>query len=238
MIESKMLASGEKYYLKTCLMHNTEVAEDEARLAFSLIERWGMISGVDDGEDSAGRAKIRLATPEELVARAFECAKLSLQANSTTTTKTNSSSSYRKLISKGSAKIYQDFVQTIPTGVFTTVNLGSEVYDDEDLFDLGTETYTADHQGFYSIEAKVTYLVSSDQNRYSIKLVKDGTDDIDLTHDEGSGTGNMTVQVNGTYYLDKGAAITMQTRQDSGSNKDLIAGEEFTKLTVTMVRQQ
>ncbi len=35
-----------------------------------LIDRWGMIAGAPDGEDSAGRAKCRLLRPEEVVARA------------------------------------------------------------------------------------------------------------------------------------------------------------------------
>lgn len=45
-----------------------------AQIAFALIERWGMIAAMPDGEDSAGRQKFRLQTPEELVARAFTVA--------------------------------------------------------------------------------------------------------------------------------------------------------------------
>ncbi len=59
--------------------HNDELAEDEAKMAAALIERWGMVAAIPDGEDSAGRAKLRLATPEELVARAFSCAKLAMK---------------------------------------------------------------------------------------------------------------------------------------------------------------
>ena len=46
------------------------------RLAINMIERWGMVQGIEDGEDSAGRAKLRLATPAELVSRAMEVADL------------------------------------------------------------------------------------------------------------------------------------------------------------------
>lgn len=53
-----------------------EVQDPIVTLAISMIERWGMIAGVEAGEDSAGRAKIRLATPEELVERAFTTATL------------------------------------------------------------------------------------------------------------------------------------------------------------------
>jgi hypothetical protein len=45
-------------------------------LAASMVERWGMVAAVDNGEDSAGRAQLRLAEPEELVERALDCAQL------------------------------------------------------------------------------------------------------------------------------------------------------------------
>ena len=52
----------------------TEHLELEANLAASLIERWGMVCAEPDGEDSAGRQKLRLQTPDELVQRAFDVA--------------------------------------------------------------------------------------------------------------------------------------------------------------------
>lgn len=48
----------------------------EGRLACSMIGRWGMLAADVDGEDSAGRQKGRLLTPDELVARAFTTADL------------------------------------------------------------------------------------------------------------------------------------------------------------------
>ena len=47
-----------------------------ARIVLTLIERWGMVAGEIDGEDSAGRSKIKLQTPEELIERAFKVAEL------------------------------------------------------------------------------------------------------------------------------------------------------------------
>lgn len=58
----------------------TESPSWEGRLACYLVERWGMVAGVEDGEDSAGRAKIRLTTPDELVARALEVAEKTTKA--------------------------------------------------------------------------------------------------------------------------------------------------------------
>ena len=41
-----------------------------AKLAAEFCLRWGMVAGVPDGEDSSGRQKLRLATPDELIDRA------------------------------------------------------------------------------------------------------------------------------------------------------------------------
>jgi hypothetical protein len=68
----------DQYQLKSpCIkIHDTEVWTLEARLAMSLVERWGMVAAAPDGEDSAGRAKGRLQSPEELVSRACRAAEL------------------------------------------------------------------------------------------------------------------------------------------------------------------
>lgn len=52
----------------------------KAEAALAMMERWGMVAGVPDGEDSAGRQKLRLATSEELVSRACEVADMAYAA--------------------------------------------------------------------------------------------------------------------------------------------------------------
>ena len=49
-------------------------ADQRAQLAFALIERWGMVSAKEFGEDSAGRQKLAPMTPAEVTERAFACA--------------------------------------------------------------------------------------------------------------------------------------------------------------------
>ena len=51
----------------------------EATLASEMVMKWGMVSGMPDGEDSSGRHKLRLATPDELTTRAVETAELLLK---------------------------------------------------------------------------------------------------------------------------------------------------------------
>lgn len=56
-----------------------EAFDSEARMAAALIERWGCAAASPDGEDSAGRAKLRKLTPTELVNEACETAKIALE---------------------------------------------------------------------------------------------------------------------------------------------------------------
>jgi hypothetical protein len=51
----------------------------EARLAMVLIERWGMVTCLPDGEDSAGRAKFTIMPPRDVVNRACEVAERAIQ---------------------------------------------------------------------------------------------------------------------------------------------------------------
>lgn len=51
-----------------------DAPDHTARLAFALIERWGAVAAESDGEDSAGRAKLKLQAPDDLVRRAFDIA--------------------------------------------------------------------------------------------------------------------------------------------------------------------
>lgn len=76
-VRIKMEEYGERPVIQcNPLEHFTE----EAKLAFSFIEKWGMVSSEEDGEDSAGRQKLRLATPEAVVTRAFEISRLAMHA--------------------------------------------------------------------------------------------------------------------------------------------------------------
>lgn len=51
-----------------------------ARLAMTLIEKWGMVAcTVADGEDSAGRSRMRLLTPAQVVGRATETAERAIE---------------------------------------------------------------------------------------------------------------------------------------------------------------
>jgi hypothetical protein len=48
----------------------------EAEIAQEFATRWGMIAAKPDGEDSAGRAKLALLAPAEIVQRACDTADL------------------------------------------------------------------------------------------------------------------------------------------------------------------
>ncbi len=48
----------------------------EAKVAMALIDKFGAVAAVEDGEDSSGRHKTRIQTPLELVDRCMEIAEL------------------------------------------------------------------------------------------------------------------------------------------------------------------
>lgn len=60
--------------LREILVYRKNVLDCKAELALLMIEKWGMVQGYPDGEDSAGRAKIGLMPIEKLIERAFESA--------------------------------------------------------------------------------------------------------------------------------------------------------------------
>ena len=57
-----------------CTVYNLEFESREARFAMACIERWGMVAGEIDGEDSAGRSKLRRLSVEEVVTGACDTA--------------------------------------------------------------------------------------------------------------------------------------------------------------------
>lgn len=56
------------------MIHERKTPDNRARLAMQCIERWAMVAGEVDGEDSAGRSKLRRMTAEELVGHACDAA--------------------------------------------------------------------------------------------------------------------------------------------------------------------
>lgn len=73
----EMIAQHRFSNRKVELVHHARLLfDDRAGMARELVGRWGMVAGADGGEDSTGRAKLRLMTPAEVVARAVETASI------------------------------------------------------------------------------------------------------------------------------------------------------------------
>ena len=54
--------------------HPLKVVEPQAKFAMDCIERWAMVAGEIDGEDTAGRTRLRRMTADEIVKHACACA--------------------------------------------------------------------------------------------------------------------------------------------------------------------
>lgn len=70
---------SEAYGAKEVHLYRTEQLDDVASLAIHFLARWSLVAAVEDGEDSAGRQKLRLPSADEVVTRAFDIAEKSFQ---------------------------------------------------------------------------------------------------------------------------------------------------------------
>lgn len=61
------------------ILHARIQPTHEAVFAMQCIERWALVSATPDGEDSAGRQKLRRLTTTELVTEACEAAKVAFE---------------------------------------------------------------------------------------------------------------------------------------------------------------
>lgn len=73
MAKTEIIIDSE-YKIPRVSVHEREYANFEARIAVSLVERWGMVAAEADGEDSGGRAKLRRMTSDEIVDHACKTA--------------------------------------------------------------------------------------------------------------------------------------------------------------------
>ena len=62
------------------MVHKSQIPNLKATLALSMVERWGPVAGMPDGEDSAGRQKLRIQNVDELVDRACSTADMLVNA--------------------------------------------------------------------------------------------------------------------------------------------------------------
>lgn len=67
-------------YKPGVVIDRTRVMTLEADILRDLVSRWGLIAAIPDGEDSAGRSKFRLQTPDELVDRATRTTELIMES--------------------------------------------------------------------------------------------------------------------------------------------------------------
>ncbi len=73
-MDKGFIMAGRYEPLKQVIVYRKSMLDQRAELALLMIEKWGMVQGYPDGEDSAGRARIGLMPIGKLIDRAFECA--------------------------------------------------------------------------------------------------------------------------------------------------------------------
>jgi hypothetical protein len=72
-INDNLMAQKEGYTgLIRAQVHSNLCHTIKSEMAYNLIKYWATVAATPDGEDSSGRQKLRLQTPEELVAKSFD----------------------------------------------------------------------------------------------------------------------------------------------------------------------
>jgi hypothetical protein len=79
-VEFKIVDEYGKNNRRKLRLHETEMLTQEGNIALSLIEKWGMITGRVEGEDSTGRSILRECSPDEVVDRACTIASKAVAA--------------------------------------------------------------------------------------------------------------------------------------------------------------
>lgn len=64
----------------TIMGHMRKIPDQRALFAMTCIEKWGLVAAEIEGEDSAGRAKVRRMTPDEIVTHAVAVAQKAFTA--------------------------------------------------------------------------------------------------------------------------------------------------------------
>jgi hypothetical protein len=70
---TEALGYKQKFGDERYLTHHMLGPDLRGEWAVKFVERWAMVAAVPDGEDSAGRQKLRQMKPAELAAHACEC---------------------------------------------------------------------------------------------------------------------------------------------------------------------
>ena len=75
-MSTEIITAKSKYDLElkqpALMLHENEHLELKAKVALSMLEKWGMVAAEPDGEDSAGRAKLKLPSADDLAKRACD----------------------------------------------------------------------------------------------------------------------------------------------------------------------
>lgn len=134
--------------------------------------------------------------------------------------------------SANAIQVYRSGNQTgVVTGTWTPIELNAEVVDQAGDFDTGTYTFTATKAGWYWIFATVRFTASVTDTDIGIRIRKNSNTTAQArAHISFNGTPSVCI---GKLVSLDGATdtITVEARQNSGSDKIIDAGTENTYLT-------
>lgn len=122
--------------------------------------------------------------------------------------------------------------QTISSSSNTKVQLNAENHDEQNEFDPTTNhRFTASKEGYYLICAAIHLLSPSDGQRIIARIYKNGSPQGSITICVG-GTINSSSGVADILQLNAGDYIELYAHQDSGADKNVATGKEWTFMSI------
>ncbi len=133
------------------------------------------------------------------------------------------------------ARAYVGINQSVATGTSTKVVLDTKTYDPGSSFDNVTNyRFTAPVAGDYNVVGKFVLQAPVDQTTIQIDVKKNGSDFM-RQNVSASGTSDTGILITDTIPLAAGDYLEMFASHTSGSNKNVLAGENQSFLTVHLM---
>jgi len=122
------------------------------------------------------------------------------------------------------ARAYLTSDQTIADSSDTKVTLNSKNYDGDDEFDSSTNyRFTAKNDGYYQVNASVSYASPVDQANYIVQIRKNGTA-YSKAQISTSGTTRVSIPISDIVPLETDDYLELYTSHNSGSSRDIDGG--------------
>lgn len=132
------------------------------------------------------------------------------------------------------AKVYLNAAQTIATGAtFTGVLWNATEFDPWGMYTSGSANVVVPITGRYLVTGQCSWLGNNTGYRTAVLQHSNGTTNFAYTQVDAGTANQFSLSVSSVRTASVGESFSLQVRQGSGANLDLISGLSYTQMTVT-----